>query len=132
MGEKVAGAGAIAGFIGFFLSWRTVAVGATQVSQSGLDLAKTLGTVYLIPLVSIAAAGIVYTSSKAPAGKKLMFAGFLMLLGAFGGPGDLSGLLFVSSIQSTAGFGMWLSSLGLTTVIAGGLMTILEFSKRTY
>jgi len=132
MGEKVAGAGAVAGLIGFFLPWRTGAVGAAQVSVSGLDLAKTLGTVYLIPLVSIAAAGIVYTSSKAPAGKKLMFAGFLMLLGAFGGPGDLSGLLFVSSIQSVAGFGMWLSSLGLTAVMAGGLMTIMEFSKRVY
>jgi len=129
MGEKISGGGAVAAVIGFFLPWITV---ANQGSASGLNLAKSVGAVYLILLIALAAAALCYFSSKAAPAQKLMYAGYLVLLGALSGPANLLALLFVSQVQTVAGFGLWLFSLGYTAIAAGGLMTIREFSKRTY
>jgi hypothetical protein len=130
MGEKVAGGGAVAAVVGFFLPW--VSVSGLGASESGFAMAKEIGAVYLILLLAIAAGALCYFSSKAAAGKKLMIAGYLVLVGAVCGPGYLLALLFVSQLQSVAGIGLWLLALGYTAIAAGGLMTIRAFSNRTY
>jgi hypothetical protein len=136
MGEKTSGAGACAAVVGFFMPWISVATegaqGATQTSASGMDLAKSVGAVYLILLIALAAGALCYFSSKAEPAKKLMYAGYLVLLGALCGPANLLALLFVSKVQAVAGFGLWLFSLGYTAIAAGGLITIQGFSKRMY
>jgi len=128
MGEKVSGGGAVAAALGFFLPWVTV---AGVASENGFDLAKTSGSVYLTLLIAIAAGALCYFSSKAAAGKKLMVAGYLVLIGGLGPPILLS-LLFGSPLLTGAGIGLWLVGLGYTATAAGGLMTIRDFSKRTY
>lgn len=130
LGEKISGAGAIAALISFFLPWISAAMLGT--SSSGLDLAKTDGATYFIPLLAIAAAALCYLSSKGAPAKKLMFAGYLVLIGALCGPAILLSLVLVSQLQSVAGFGLWLLALGYTAIAAGGLYTIQGFSKRTY
>ena len=130
MGEKVAGGGAVAAVVGFFLPW--VSATGLGASANGLDLAKASGAVYLILLFAIAAGVLCYLSSKAAPGQKLMYAGYLVFLGAICGPVDMLGLLFVSQVQSVAGIGSWLLGLGYIAIAVGGLMTIRDFSKRTY
>ncbi len=130
MSEKISGGGAVAAVISFFLPW--ISVAALGTSASGFDLGKTDGSAYLIPLLAIAAAALCYLSSKAAPAKKLMFAGYLVLIGALCGPAILVSLVCVSQLQSVAGFGLWVMALGYTAIAAGGLMTIQRFSKRTY
>jgi hypothetical protein len=128
-GEKVSGCGAVAAVIGFFLPWISI-TGA--VSVSGLELGKDIGAVYLVLLNALAACALCYFSSKAPESKKLLFAGYLVFIGAVCGPENLTALIFVSKIQVGAGIGAWLSAAGFTAVAAGGMMTIRSFSHRTY
>jgi hypothetical protein len=130
MGEKISGAGAIAAVVSFFLPWISAAMLGT--SASGLDLGKTDGATYLILLLAIAAGALCYLSSKAAPAKKLMFAGYLVLIGALCGPALLLSLVFVSQLSSVAGFGLWLLALGYTAIASGGLYTIRGFSSRTY
>jgi hypothetical protein len=130
LGEKISGAGAIAAVIGFFMPWFTVA--GTATSLSGMDLGKTIGAIYLVLLNAIGAATLSYLSSKAPDSRKLLFAGYLVLIGAICGPANLLALIFVPQVQSGSGIGFWLLSLGFCAVAEGGLMTIRNFSKRTY
>jgi hypothetical protein len=130
LGEKISGAGAIAAMVGFFMPWFSVA--GTTTSASGLDMGKSIGAIYLILLNAIAAAALCYLSSKAPAARKLLFAGYLVLIGAICGPANLLALIFVPQVQSGSGIGFWLLSLGFCAVAEGGLMTIRTFSKRTY
>ena len=128
MGEKISGAGAVAAAVGFFLPWASV---AGVASENGLDLAKASGSVYLTLLIALAAGALCYFSSKAAAGKKIMMAGYLVLIGGLGPPILLS-MLFGSPLLGGAGIGLWLVGLGYTAIAAGGLMTIRDFSKRTY
>ena len=128
MGEKVSGGGAVAAALGFFLPWVSV---AGVASENGFDLAKASGSVYLTLLIALAAGALCYFSSKAAAGKKLMVAGYLVLIGGLGPPILLS-LLFGSPFLTGAGIGLWLVGLGYAATAAGGLMTIRDFSKRTY
>lgn len=130
MGEKISGGGAIAAAISFFLPWLSAAV--LGMSASGLDLGKTDGATYFILLLAIAAGALCYLSSKAAASRKLMIAGYLVLIGALCGPALLLSLVFVSQLSSVAGIGLWLLALGYTAIAAGGLMTIRDFSKGTY
>jgi hypothetical protein len=130
LGEKISGAGAVAAVVSFFMPWFSVA--GTQTSLSGLDFGKSIGAVYLILLNAIAAATLCYLSSKAPASRKLLFAGYLVLIGAICGPANLLALIFVPQVQTGSGIGFWLLSLGFCAVAEGGLMTIRNFSKRTY
>ena len=92
LGEKISGAGAVAAVVSFFMPWFSVA--GTQTSLSGLDFGKSIGAVYLILLNAIAAATLCYLSSKAPASRKLLFAGYLVLIGAICGPANLLALIF--------------------------------------
>jgi hypothetical protein len=126
LGEKISGAGAVAAVVSFFMPW------FSQTSLSGLDFGKSIGAVYLILLNAIAAATLCYLSSKAPASRKLLFAGYLVLIGAICGPANLLALIFVPQVQTGSGIGFWLLSLGFCAVAEGGLMTIRNFSKRTY
>jgi hypothetical protein len=128
LGEKISGAGAVAAAVGFFLPWVSV---AGVASENGLDVAKASGSVYLTLLIALAAGALCYFSSKAAAGKKLMVAGYLVLIGGLGPPILLS-LIFGSPLLGGAGIGLWLVGLGYTATAAGGLMTIRDFSKRTY
>jgi hypothetical protein len=130
MGEKISGGGAIAAAVSFFLPWISAAELGT--SASGFGLGKTVGAVYLILLLAVAAAALCYLSSKASPAKKLMYAGYLVLIGALCGPANLLALLTVSQVQSVAGMGLWLLALGYTAIAAGGLMTIRSFSSRVY
>jgi hypothetical protein len=137
LGEKISGAGAIAAVVGFFLPWITYATpavltAATTTSLSGLDLGKTIGAVYLILLNAALAAVVCYMSSKAAPPRKLIFAGWLVFIGALCGPANLMALIFVSKLSAIAGAGLWIFSLGYTAIATGGLMTIREFSKRVY
>jgi hypothetical protein len=134
--EKIAGAGAIAAVVGFFLPWISytapTVMGTTQTSLSGLALGKTIGAVYLILLNAGVAAVLCYMSSKAAPPRKLIIGGWLVFIGALCGPANLTALIFVSKLQAVAGFGLWLFSLGYTAIAAGGLMTVRSFSKRVY
>ncbi|MGO9325845.1 MAG: zinc ribbon domain-containing protein [Terracidiphilus sp.] len=137
LGEKISGAGAIIAIIAFFLPWVSVAIPVlltadTATSLSGLDLGKTIGAVYFIPLIAAIAAALCYMSSKAAPPRKLLFAGYLVFIGALCGPANLMALIFVSQVHAMAGFGLWLFSLGYTAIAAGGLLTIQGFSKRGY
>jgi hypothetical protein len=130
MGEKISGAGAVAAAVGFFMPWITIA--GAQTSYNGFDLAKSSSATYLILLNVIAAGALCYFSSNATPAKKLLYAGYLVFLGAICGPAILLSLLFVSQLSSVAGFGLWLVGLGYCAIAEGGLMTIRNFSKRTY
>jgi hypothetical protein len=130
MGEKVSGGGAVAAAIGFFMPW--ISEAATKTSLNGLDLAKSSSGTYLILLNVIGAGVLCYLSSQAPPAKKLLYAGYLVFLGAICGPITILSLLFVSQLSSVAGFGLWLVGLGYCAIAEGGLMTIRNFSKRTY
>src|SRR5580698_1061330 len=109
-GEKVAGAGAVAAVVGFFLPWASIA--GTATSYSGLDLGKAIGAVYLVLLNGIVSAVLVYLSSKATPSKKLLYAGQLTYLGALCGPATLTSLIFVPKVQTGSGIGLWLFALG--------------------
>ena len=130
MGEKISGGGAVAAAFGFFLPWITVA--GAQASYNGVDLAKSSSATYLILLNVIGAGVLCYLSSQAAPAKKLLYAGYLVLLGAVCGPATLLSLIFVSQLSSVAGIGLWLVGLGYCAIAEGGLMTIRNFSKRTY
>lgn len=130
LGEKIAGAGAVAAAVGFFLPWITVA--GAQASYSGFDLAKSSTATYLILLNVIAAGVLCYLSSQAAPGKKLLYAGYLVFMGAICGPSIVLSLLLVSQLSSIAGFGLWLVGLGYFAIAEGGLIIIRNFSKRTY
>lgn len=137
LGEKISGAGAIVAIIAFFLPWVSVAIpilmtADTATSLSGLDLGKTIGAVYFIPLLAAVAAALCYFSSKAAPPRKLLFAGYLVFIGALCGPANLLALIFVSEVHAMASFGLWLFSLGYTAIAAGGLFTIQGFSKRGF
>lgn len=130
LGEKIAGGGAVAAAIGFFLPWITVA--GAQASYNGFDLAKSSTATYLILLNVIAAGVLCYLSSQAAPGKKLLYAGYLVFMGAICGPLIVLSLLLVSQLSSIAGFGLWLVGLGYFAIAEGGLLIIRNFSKRTY
>ncbi len=132
MGEKISGGGAAAAAVGFFLPWMSIAVAGVKTGVSGMDIAKSSGATYFIILNVIGAGVLCYLSSQAPPAKKLLYAGYLVLLGAVCGPALLLSLLFVSQLSSVAEFGLWLVGLGYCAIAEGGLMTIREFSKRTY
>jgi len=143
LGEKLVGAGAIAAVIGFFLPWvsspdlgslapllgQMGGADLAHVSLNGVDLAKFVGAVYFILLLAIAAAVLCYFSSKAPTPKKLLMAGFLVMIGSLCGPVIIVELLFIPLIQSVAGAGLWLLGLGYCAIAAGGLITIGTYSK---
>jgi len=130
LGEKIAGGGAVAAVIGFFMPW--ISIAGTTTSYSGLDLGKTIGAVYLVLLNGVVCAALCYMSTKADPPKKLRIAGQLTYLGALCGPATLTSLIFVSKVQSTSGFGLWLFALGFTAVATGGMMIIRNFSKRVF
>jgi hypothetical protein len=136
LGEKISGVGAIAAVVGFFMPWISYSVpglaAATTTSLSGLDLGKSIGAVYLILLNAGIAAALCYLSSKAVPARKLAIAGWLVFIGALCGPANLMALIFVSKVQTIAGFGFWLVSLGYTAIATGGLMTIRGFSHRVF
>ncbi len=137
LGEKISGAGAIISIIAFFLPWVSITTpailtAATTTSLTGLDLGKTDGAVYLIPLIAAVAAALCYMSSKAAPARKLIIAGYLVFIGALCGPATLTALIFVSQLHAIAGFGLWLFSLGCTAISVGGLMTIRGFTNRVY
>jgi len=137
LGEKISGAGAIVAIIAFFLPWVSVAIpilltADTSTTLSGLELGKTIGAVYFVPLIAAGAAALCYLSSKAAPPRKLLYAGYLVFIGALCGPANLMALIFVSQVHAMAGFGLWLFSLGYTAIAAGGLLTIQGFSKRVY
>jgi hypothetical protein len=132
MGEKISGGGAVAAAVGFFMPWVTMAIQGVKTGLSGMDIAKSSGATYFILLNVIGAGVLCYLSSQAPPAKKLLYAGYLVLLGAICGPAMLLSLLFVSQLSSVSGFGLWLVGLGYCAIAEGGLMTIRDFSKRTY
>jgi len=143
LGEKLAGAGAIAAAVGFFLPWvSTPDLGAlspllnqlgaseiTHVSLNGVDLAKFVGAVYLILMAAIAAGLLCYFSHKATSPQRLLMAGFLVMIGSLCGPGIIVELLFIPLVQSVAGAGLWLLGLGYCAITAGGLITIGTLGK---
>lgn len=143
LGEKFAGAGAIAAVLGFFLPWVSTPdlgplagllgqLGASElnhISLSGVDLAKFVGAVYLILLAAIAAGVLFYFSRKVATPQKLLMGGFLVMIGSLCGPGIIASLLFVPMIQSVSGAGLWLLGLGFCSIAAGGLITIGTLGK---
>jgi hypothetical protein len=129
-GEKVAGAGAIAAFVGYFMPW--ISIAGSPTTYSGAALTGSIGALSLVVSTAVASLVVCYLSTKATPGKKLWYAGCLAYFGALCGPTYLVALIFVPRVQSVAGIGAWLSALGFTAVAKGGLITIKSFSKRTY
>ena len=146
LGEKLAGAGAIAAVIGFFLPWVSMpdlgtltpllgqlgGADLSHISVNGVDLAKLVGAVYLYLLAAIAAGILLYFSSKATTSQRLLMAGFLVMIGSLCGPGTIATLLFVPLIQSVAGAGLWLFGLGYCAIAAGGLIIIGTLGKSAH
>lgn len=138
LGEKLAGGGAIAAALGFFLPWASgpdlrslgnlsaamLMRGIGTTTFSGLDAAKLWGAVYFILAAAIASGILSYTSRKALFSRKLTISGFQVMIGSLLGPAVLFTLLFVPFMQSVAGFGLWLMGLGFCSIAAGGLVTI--------
>lgn len=143
LGEKFAGAGALAATIGFFLPWISTpdlkalgnistmmgGAGIATTSYSGMDAAKIWGGIYLILASAIASAVLFFISGKANYGRKLLISGFQVMLGSLYGPGFLVSLLFIPFAQSVAGIGFWLAGLGFTSIAVGGLVTINQVGK---
>ena len=146
LGDKFVGVGAVAAFLGFFLPWfsspdlsalspllgQLGAAESTHLSFSGLDLAKFVGAVYFILLASIAAGVLLYFSRTAAAPRKLLMAGFQVMIGSLFGPMLVGALFFVPMIQSVAGAGYWLLSLGFCAIAAGGLINIASVGKTAH
>ncbi len=146
LGEKFVGAGAIAAALGFFFPWiSTPDIGAlsgllgqmgaselNHVSLSGVDVAKFVGSVYLILMAAIASGVLLYFSRKATRGQNLLFSGFQVMIGSLYGPGLIVVLLFVPMIQSVAGAGFWLLGLGFSSIAAGGLIAIATLAKTAH
>ncbi len=87
-------------------------------------MAKLFGAAYIFLLAPVAAGVLCYLSMRAPAPRRLLMAGFLVLIGSICGPGILLELIFIPLIQSVAGAGFWLLGLGYCAIAAGGLITI--------
>lgn len=143
LGGKFAGVGAIAAVLGFFLPWfsspdagplsellgRLGNPELSHVNLSGLDVAKFVGAVYFILLAGVAAGVLLYSSRKATAPKKLLMAGFEVMIGSLFGPLLVGVLLFIPMVQSVAGAGFWLVSLGYCAIATGGLISIASVGK---
>jgi len=143
LGDKFTGVGALAAMLGFFLPWVSTpdlgaltpllgelgASGLAHVSLNGVDLAKFIGAVYFYLLAPVAAGILCYYSMRSPAPRRLLMAGFLVLIGSICGPGVMLSLIFVPMIQSVAGAGFWLIGLGYCAIATGGLITIGEVGK---
>ncbi len=150
LGEKLAGIGAVAATLGFFLPWVTGPDirslgnllslgnlsellgrpgGPPSASFSGLDVARLWGGVYLILLAGIASGVLFMVSRRASFARKLRVGGFQVMIGSMIGPLIIAALLFVPFIQSVAGTGLWLLGLGFCCVIAGALVTLSELGR---
>jgi hypothetical protein len=143
LGEKLAGAGALAATLGFFLPWVSgpnlaslgnlssllSGTGTATTSYSGFDVTKIWGGIYLILAAAIASGVLVYISGKAVFSRKLMISGFQVMIGSIIGPAVIVELLFIPFMQSVAGMGMWLLGLGFCSIAAGGLVTINQLGK---
>lgn len=144
LGEKFAGAGALAATLGFFLPWvsgpdlrslgnvSTLLGGAGMgtTSYSGLDVAKIWGGTYLYLAAAIASGALFFISGKAAISRKLRISGFQVMIGSIMGPGLVFVLLFVPFMQSVAGLGLWLLGLGFCSIAVGGLVTIGHLANR--
>lgn len=137
LGEKFAGAGALAAIVGFFLPWVSPDIGSSgnlmgmlggaalaNARYSGFDAAKLWGGVYLILAAAVASGVLFFVSGKAAYSRKLMISGFQVMIGSIPGPTIVVLLLFVPFTQTVAGIGLWLTGLGFCSVAAGGLITI--------
>lgn len=143
LGEKFAGAGALAGTLGFFLPWMSgpnlrelgnisTLVGGGGVgttSYSAFDLTKIWGGTYLLLGAAIASGVLFFVSRRAPFSRKLLISGFQVMIGTLVGPAAVFALLFVPLMQSVAGLGLWLTGLGFCSIMAGGLVTIGQIGK---
>lgn len=143
LGEKFAGAGALAATLGFFLPWisgpdlrslgnlSALASGAGMgtTSYSGFDVTKIWGGVYLILAAAITSGVLFFISSKAAFSRKLRISGFQVMIGSLIGPAIIVTLLFIPFMQSVAGLGLWLLGLGFCSITAGGLVTISQLGK---
>lgn len=148
LGEKFVGVGAIAATLGFFMpfisapdlgelgsviaSINPAAQEATHASVSLFAATKLLGAIYFILLTAIASGVLFYLGRNAPAAKKMLMGGFQVMIGSLLGPGFVFALLFVPMIQSVAGAGYWLLTLGYCSIAAGGLITIGTLGKTTH
>lgn len=143
LGEKFAILGTIAAIVGFFMPWfSTPDLGAlpsvlgkmagsepVHISLTGLDLTKYLGSIYFVLLAAVAAGVLLFFFRKVAGPGKLLIAGFLVLIGSMYGPGNVAALLCVPVIQSVAGLGYWLLTLGYCAIAAGGLISIGTIGK---
>ncbi len=143
LGEKFAGAGALAGALGFFLPWAsgpdlrslgnlsTLVGGASMGTTiySGFDVAKIWGGVYLLLAAAVASGILFFVSGKAAFSRKLTIGGFQVMIGSLVGPAVVFLLLFVPFMQTVAGLGLWLTGLGFCSIAAGGLVTIGQLGR---
>jgi hypothetical protein len=58
-----------------------------------------------------------------------VFSGFQVMIGSLQGPGLIITLIFVPGMGAIAGIGYWLLGLGLTSILAGGLITLGTLGK---
>lgn len=143
--EKIVGAGALIAIIGFFLPFIAIPgfgdiaamampdpTGAPDMPSSSLSLlglTKFAGAVYFILLGALVSAGLLYLARSAGYSRKMLLSGIQVMIGSMVGPGTLLALLFASTVRSVASAGFWIVSLGYCSIVAGGLMTIVQLSK---
>ena len=145
LGEKFAAGGVIAAVLGFFLPFLSAPdLGPltellSKGNPTGADLAhasvslfeasKILGVIYFLLLAAIGSGVLFYFSRKAPYAQKMLMSGFQVMIGSLFGPTLIAALFFVPMVQSVAGAGYWLVSLGYCCIAAGGLITIGHLAK---
>jgi hypothetical protein len=151
LGERFIALGAAAALVGFFLPWGSVpnvnglaglfAAGGGvpnlggmpnlgTSNYSGFDIARTWGGIYFVFLGAGAAGILFYLSGKSPAPKRLVLNAFQVLIGSLAGPQMLLVVLFTPMAQQFAGLGWWMTCLGYCAIAGGGMISIIELSKR--
>ncbi|MGB8262233.1 MAG: hypothetical protein WCE75_17880 [Terracidiphilus sp.] len=146
LGEKFVAGGVVGAVIAFFLPWfSTPDLGGlgglfgqfgggemAHVSISGFGAGKLIGAVYFLLILAIGAGVLLYIGRTADVPRRLLLAGFLIMIGSLFGPALIGELLFVPFLQTIAGFGLWVLGLSFSAIAAGGLIVIATLGKTAH
>lgn len=124
MGGKVAGVGGLLAAVSFFLPL----VGVSSFTGNGVDMAKGSAAFWLVPLLGLAAVGLLYFAYNNDLRTKIIVAAVHCAIGtifimSFFGAGALGSL-------ANWQFGWYGLNFGLIAIAVGGFMSILELTKR--
>jgi hypothetical protein len=137
LGEKIAGIGGLVAVISFFLPWSPGYGGTVDLSgyiggvygatgpKSGMALAGSAGTLWLLFLLPLAAVALLYFAYSNDLRTRIIIAAAHCAIGA---------VILLSFFQGGYGgggqIGWYGASLGLIAVSVGGFMSIFDLTKR--